>query len=101
MVSGQGNDEEGANVLNVSIWVEGAVLEYERGCVTKKQGGISATYRHNGGAPVCQYEGKSGVGICMREKFEGGRYTKKDDDVLSEGGEDVIIWRRRDAVLEI
>ena len=38
VVSGQGDDEEGANVLNVSIWVEGAVLEYERGCVTKKRG---------------------------------------------------------------
>ena len=97
----QGNYEEGANVLNLRIWVEGAVLEYERGCVTKKQGGGLATYRHNGGAPVCRYEGKSGVGICMREKFERGRYTKKDDDVLSEGGEDMIIWRRQDSVSEI
>ena len=29
VVSGQGDDEEGANVLNFRIWLEGAVLEYE------------------------------------------------------------------------
>ena len=29
VVSGQGNDEEGVNVLNAIILVEGAVLEYE------------------------------------------------------------------------
>ena len=28
VVSGQGNNEENANVMNVIIWVEGAVLEY-------------------------------------------------------------------------
>ena len=28
VVSGQGDDKEGANVMNIIIWVEGAVLEY-------------------------------------------------------------------------
>ena len=43
VVSGKGDDEEGANVLNVRIWVEGAVLEYEPRCVTKPLGRILAT----------------------------------------------------------
>ena len=38
VVSGHGYDEEGASVLNVRIWVEGAVLEYEPRCVAKNQG---------------------------------------------------------------
>ena len=29
VVSGKGNDEEGDNVLNVRIWLEGAVFKYE------------------------------------------------------------------------
>ena len=37
-VSGKGDDEEGANVLNVRIWVEGAVSDYEPRCVAKKRG---------------------------------------------------------------
>ena len=51
MVSGQGNDEEGANVLNVIICVEGSVLEYEPRCVAKTQRKILTTYRHAGGRP--------------------------------------------------
>ena len=39
MVSGQGDDKEGANVLNFIIWLEGAVLKYEPHCVAKKHGG--------------------------------------------------------------
>ena len=38
MVSGKGDDKEGANVLNVKVWVAGAVLEYEPFCVAKKNG---------------------------------------------------------------
>ena len=38
VVSGQVDDKEGANVLNVRIWVEGAVLEYEPCCVAKPPG---------------------------------------------------------------
>ena len=76
MVSGQGNDKEGANVLNVRIWVEGAVLEYEPRCVEKTPGEISNTYWQAGGAPGCRYEGKSCVGNSMRETFEGGRFKE-------------------------
>ena len=49
VVSGQGNDKEGANVLNVRIWVEGSVLEYELSCVVKTPGKISTMYWHAGG----------------------------------------------------
>ena len=49
MVSGKGDDEEGANVLNVRIWVEGAFLENEPHCVAKTQGKILTTYQHAGG----------------------------------------------------
>ena len=38
VVTGQGDGEEGANVLNVRIWVEGAVLEYEPHCVAETPG---------------------------------------------------------------
>ena len=38
VVSGKGDDEEGANVLNVRIWVEDAVLEYEPRCIAKTPG---------------------------------------------------------------
>ena len=38
VVSGQVNYERVANVLNVRIWVEGAVLEYEPCCVAKTLG---------------------------------------------------------------
>ena len=72
MVSGQGKVKEGANVLNVRIWVEGAVLEYEPSCVAKTWGNIFTTYLHAGGAPRCRYEGKNCVGNRMREMFEGG-----------------------------
>ena len=50
MVSGQGNNEEGYNLLNVRIWVKGAVLEYKPRCVAKTPGKISTTYWHAGGA---------------------------------------------------
>ena len=36
VVSGQGDNEEGSKVMNIIIWVEGAVLEYELRCVTKE-----------------------------------------------------------------
>ena len=49
MVSGQGNVEGGANLLNVRIWVEGVVLENEPHCVAKTQGKILTTYQHAGG----------------------------------------------------
>ena len=49
MVSGQVDDEEGVNVLNVRIWVESYVLEYEPRCIAKKNGEIPNTYRHAGG----------------------------------------------------
>ena len=73
MVSGQGNDGEGANVLNVIIWVEDALLEYETRCVTKTPGKILTKYWHAGGAPGCRYKGKPCVGNSMRETFEGGQ----------------------------
>ena len=38
MVSWKGNDEEGANMLKIRIWVEGAVLEYDPRCVAKNPG---------------------------------------------------------------
>ena len=51
VVSGQVDDEEGANVLNVTIWVEGSVLEYEPRCVAKTPGNFSIMYQHAGGGP--------------------------------------------------
>ena len=77
MVSGQGEDEEGANVLNVIIWVEGAVLEYEPRCVAKTPWKISTTYRHAGGTPGSRYEGKSCVVNSMMEMFEGGAMQRR------------------------
>ena len=50
VVSGQVNDEEGFNVLNVRTWLEGAVLEYEPRCVAKKQGNFDYVSAHKGGA---------------------------------------------------
>ena len=49
MVSGKGDDEEGANVLNVRIWVEDAVLEYEPRCIAKTAEKILTKYWHAGG----------------------------------------------------
>ena len=49
VVSGQGDYEEGAKVLNVRIWVKDAALEYEPRCVAKTPGGGLTTYRHAGG----------------------------------------------------
>ena len=49
MVSVQVSDKEGANVLNVIIWMEGSVLEYKLSCVVKTPGKISTKYRHAGG----------------------------------------------------
>ena len=49
MVSGHGYDKEGGNLLNVIIWVESDVLEYELLCVIKTPGKISTTYRYAGG----------------------------------------------------
>ena len=40
MVSGQGDDKEGDNMLNVRIWVEGAILEYEPRCVVNPPGKV-------------------------------------------------------------
>ena len=71
VVSVQGDDEEGAKVLNVRIWVGGAVLECELHFVAKTPGGILIIYRHTGGAPGCQQEGKSYIGNSMRDKVEG------------------------------
>ena len=71
MVTGQGYYKEGANVLNVIIWVGGAVLECELHFVAKTPGGILIIYRHTGGAPGCQQEGKSYIGNSMRDKVEG------------------------------
>ena len=71
MVSGQVDDKEGDNVLKVRILVEGVVLEYEPSCVAKTPGEISTTYRHAGGAPRCQYKGKSCAGNSVRETFDG------------------------------
>ena len=71
MVSGQGNDEEGTNLLNIITWVEGAVLEYEPRNVAKTPGKLLTTYRHAGEGGRCRYEGKSYVGISMRKMFEG------------------------------
>ena len=49
VVSGQEYDEEVANMMNVKIWEEGSVLEYEPHCVAKTRGKISTPYRHAGG----------------------------------------------------
>ena len=73
VVSGQGNNEEGENVLNVRIWGEGAVLEYELRCAAKTPGSILTTYRNVGGVLRCRYKVKYCVGNSMRKKFEGGR----------------------------
>ena len=72
VVSGQGNYKEGANTINVRIWVDGAVLEYDPCCVAKPPGKHSTTYRNAGGAPGCRHKGKYCVGNSMREIFEGG-----------------------------
>ena len=74
VVSGQGYEEEGANVMDVSIWVESAVLEYEPRCFAKTPGKILTMYWHTGGAPGCRYEGKSCVGNSTQETFEGYRF---------------------------
>ena len=52
MVSGQVDDQEGANVMDVRIWVEGADLEYEPRCVAKKTENILTTYQHTGWGPI-------------------------------------------------
>ena len=49
VVSGLGDDEEGTNVLNISIWMEGAVLEYGPHCIEKNPEKISTSYWHTGG----------------------------------------------------
>ena len=101
MVSGQGEDEEGANVLNVIIWVEGAVLEYEPRCVAKTPWKISTTYRHAGGGARIPIRRK----IFRCKQYEGyvlgGVDAKKGVDVFSEGGGEVIIRKRQDAVLAL
>ena len=51
MVLGQGDDKEGANILNVRIWVEGAVLEYETRCVKTKCGNFGLRVSTLGGRP--------------------------------------------------
>ena len=43
--SEQVDDEEGTNVLNVRIWVEGAVLEYEPHCIAKTPGKLLTKYQ--------------------------------------------------------
>ena len=49
VVSGQGDDEEGANVTNGKMLLEGSILEYDLRCVAKTPGKILTTYRHAGG----------------------------------------------------
>ena len=51
VMSGQGYDEEGNNVLIVIIWVEGDILEYEPCCVAKTLGKFLTRYWHAGGRP--------------------------------------------------
>ena len=75
--SGKGDDEECANVLNVRIWLEGAVLEYEPCWVAKTPWKILTAYRHAGGANRCGYKGKFCVGKSMRETFEGGPMQRR------------------------
>ena len=87
-------------MLNVRIWVEGAVLEYEPCCVAKTPGKILTTYKHTGGAPGCRYKGKSCVGNSMGRRLRGA-YAKKGFDVLAEVGGEVRIRRRQDAVSSI
>ena len=69
MVSVKGDDKEGVNELNIRIWVEGDVLEYEPRCVAKTSGGSLTMYRPARGATRCRYERKSCVGNSMREMF--------------------------------
>ena len=51
MVSGQGNEEEGANVLNVSIWVEGAVWNMKGAASQKNRGEFWLRIGTTGGRP--------------------------------------------------
>ena len=53
LVSGYGDDKEGANMLNVIIWVESAVFKYEPRCVAKRTGGdFGYVAAHRGGTGI-------------------------------------------------
>ena len=67
LVSGQGNDKEGVDILNAIILVEGAVLEYERRCVAKTPGGVSTMYRQAGGGARMPIQRK----ILFWKQYEG------------------------------
>ena len=72
VVSGQGDDKEGANTINVRIWVDSAVLEYESLCVAKPPGEkFDYVLECRGGAWMPTRK-KNCVGNIMRETFEGG-----------------------------
>ena len=51
VVSGKGYDEKGSNVMNARILLEGAVLEYEPLCVTKKTVKFRLQIGTHGGHP--------------------------------------------------
>ena len=51
VVSAQGDDKEGANVLSVISWVEVDALEYEPPCVAKTPGGGRLLINTQGGRP--------------------------------------------------
>ena len=77
VVLGQGDDKEGANILNVRIWVEGAVLEYEPRYIANSLGGILTTYGHAEGVPGCRYKQKSCVGKSMMKTVQGGPIQRR------------------------
>ena len=66
MVSGQVDDEEGVNVLNVRIWVESYVLEYEPRCIAKKTGKFRIRIGTQGGRPDTETKK-----ILCWKKYEG------------------------------
>ena len=51
MVSGQGDFEEGANVLNTRIWVEGSVFVILTALRQKKGGNFDYVLTRRGGRP--------------------------------------------------
>ena len=71
MVSGQGNDKEGATILNVIIWVEGAVFEHEPLCVAKTRGKFQLRSSTQGRCPDDATKGNPALEKVWGRRLQG------------------------------
>ena len=85
MVSWQVDDEGGANVLSVRIWVKSAVLEYEPRCSAKKTGKFWLRTGTQGGGADADTKENPALESVWRRRLRGAD-SKKGVDVLAEGG---------------